>query len=437
LDLGQTALRWQHLYLSGNLTDGTNSLTVANAKTAYDHSQDNTQAHTDYLLNSGADVFGGTLTPLTTNAFDIGSTGALVANFVGTSIKGSSKTIAINNVADLTAADTVSGLWTYNGILGDVGSGGTRWSLTMAPTSFNIVGSSNTQRFYGILDMAMDSANRDGGLNTFCRGINLALVGSDTSMTGSARTHTFGDRPDLFGQWIALTTREQDGSIGIGVLVDADNYGTECASSQVGCGARITGVNSLTDPQTGLNAARFEAINASSTGWAKGFSGYGQITTASATGTAIGVAGVAAGVSTARAIGLYGTATGTTASNYGLYVADSSIAYLSGSLQHAGSTAGFFNITPVARAGAFTQTYSTATHTHSAFTAATLTDSSGGTASGTLAAITGGGSACENATKDAVASLASQVNKLIVDLANAKQVLNGVIDDLQAYGLLQ
>jgi len=52
-----------HLTLtSGNITDGTNSLTVANAKTAYDHSQDNTQAHSDYLLNSGADVAVGPLT---------------------------------------------------------------------------------------------------------------------------------------------------------------------------------------------------------------------------------------------------------------------------------------------------------------------------------------------------------------------------------------
>ena len=33
------ANRFRHLYLAGNISDGTNSLTVANAKTAYDHSQ--------------------------------------------------------------------------------------------------------------------------------------------------------------------------------------------------------------------------------------------------------------------------------------------------------------------------------------------------------------------------------------------------------------
>lgn len=60
--VGGTDYRFRHLYLSGNISDETNTLTVANAKTAYDHSQDNTQAHSDYLLNSGNDETSGTLT---------------------------------------------------------------------------------------------------------------------------------------------------------------------------------------------------------------------------------------------------------------------------------------------------------------------------------------------------------------------------------------
>lgn len=35
-DLGSSEFNWQHLYLSGNLSDGTNALTIANAKAAYD-----------------------------------------------------------------------------------------------------------------------------------------------------------------------------------------------------------------------------------------------------------------------------------------------------------------------------------------------------------------------------------------------------------------
>ena len=39
LDLGGSGVRFKDLYLAGSLTDGTNSLTVANARTAYDFSQ--------------------------------------------------------------------------------------------------------------------------------------------------------------------------------------------------------------------------------------------------------------------------------------------------------------------------------------------------------------------------------------------------------------
>lgn len=52
----------ENLKTTGNLTDGVNTLTIANAKTAYDHSQDNTQAHTDYLLNNAADTTSGRIT---------------------------------------------------------------------------------------------------------------------------------------------------------------------------------------------------------------------------------------------------------------------------------------------------------------------------------------------------------------------------------------
>jgi hypothetical protein len=60
--VGGTDYRFRHLYLSGNISDETNTLTVANAKAAYDHSQDNTQAHSDYLLNNASDATSGTLT---------------------------------------------------------------------------------------------------------------------------------------------------------------------------------------------------------------------------------------------------------------------------------------------------------------------------------------------------------------------------------------
>ena len=57
-DLGDNAtpLRWRHLYLSGNLSDGTNSLTIANAKTAFDHVSADGSSHSfiDQTVVSGA-----------------------------------------------------------------------------------------------------------------------------------------------------------------------------------------------------------------------------------------------------------------------------------------------------------------------------------------------------------------------------------------------
>lgn len=80
----------------------------------------------------------------------------------------------------------------------------------------------------------------------------------------------------------------------------------------------------------------------------------------------------------------------------------------------------------------FTQTYATATLTHAALTSAALTVADGaGTNDGTIPVITNNAS-----TITAVQELADQINKLVVDIANVKQVLNSVIDALQDQGLV-
>lgn len=109
---------------------------------------------------------------------------------------------------------------------------------------------------------------------------------------------------------------------------------------------------------------------------------------------------------------------------------------LDGDLNHDGTNLGVLGATPVPRPTAYTQTYATATRTHANATAQDFTDNSGGTPADTIAAITGGGASCENATKDAIASLARQSDRLLVDLLNLKQVVNQMLDDLQAYGFL-
>lgn len=96
---------------------------------------------------------------------------------------------------------------------------------------------------------------------------------------------------------------------------------------------------------------------------------------------------------------------------------------------------GFFGATPVARPSAYTQTYSTADKTVANPTAATLTDSTGGTADQTLAAISGSGADAD--INNNFAELADEVNKLVADNLDLRQGLTAVIDDLQSLGLLQ
>lgn len=108
---------------------------------------------------------------------------------------------------------------------------------------------------------------------------------------------------------------------------------------------------------------------------------------------------------------------------------------IGGELNHDGSTLGFYGVTPVARPAAYTQTYATATRTHLNPTSSTLTDSTGGTADTTVAAVSGSGDDAN--INNNFADLVAQINALRVDLLNAKQVLNQVIDDDQLQGLKQ
>lgn len=99
---------------------------------------------------------------------------------------------------------------------------------------------------------------------------------------------------------------------------------------------------------------------------------------------------------------------------------------------------GFLGAAAIARPAAYTQTYATATRTHAARTAASLTDNTGGTANTTVAAVSGSG---DDATiNDNFADLAVMINNLIADNQNTAQVVNQLLDDLQTtsgYGLLQ
>ncbi len=86
---------------------------------------------------------------------------------------------------------------------------------------------------------------------------------------------------------------------------------------------------------------------------------------------------------------------------------------------------GFYGVTPVVRPTAYTQTYATASRTHSNPTATTVTVSVTQTTPWGYSA------------KAEAEAIVTAINALITDVANVKQVLNQAIDDLQANGLLQ
>lgn len=96
---------------------------------------------------------------------------------------------------------------------------------------------------------------------------------------------------------------------------------------------------------------------------------------------------------------------------------------------------GFYNATPIVQPSAYTQTYATADKTHAAPTATTLTHTAvGGTADGTLVDCTS--SYSEAAVEENFKELATTINLLIADVADVKQLVNSVIDDLQNLGLV-
>lgn len=99
---------------------------------------------------------------------------------------------------------------------------------------------------------------------------------------------------------------------------------------------------------------------------------------------------------------------------------------------------GFYNATPIVQPSAYTQTYSTADKTHANLTSATLTDSSAGTPATTITALSDGTTYANDVAslRNNLASLAAQNNALRVDLVDAKGVINSIIDDLQALGLV-
>mgnify|MGYP001557764864 CR=1 FL=1 len=84
---------------------------------------------------------------------------------------------------------------------------------------------------------------------------------------------------------------------------------------------------------------------------------------------------------------------------------------------------GFRGVTPIPVPTAYTQTYATATRTHSNITASTVVT-------------TAAGLAIYGFTEAQANAVVAAVNALRVDVLNVKQVLNSLLDDLQNLGII-
>jgi hypothetical protein len=95
---------------------------------------------------------------------------------------------------------------------------------------------------------------------------------------------------------------------------------------------------------------------------------------------------------------------------------------------------GHYGVTPVVQPSAYTQTYSTADKTHANFTSADLTGITSSTTGSALAEPSAAYTQSE--MQQNFRRIQDQLNALRADVADLKQLVNSVIDDLQALGLV-
>jgi hypothetical protein len=99
----------------------------------------------------------------------------------------------------------------------------------------------------------------------------------------------------------------------------------------------------------------------------------------------------------------------------------------------AAGAVGFYGSAGVTKPSAYTQTYTTASKTHAVPGVTTLVAASG-TADGTVADV--GTTFSQTGLNNNFRDVAAAIQALIVDVANTKQVLNAVVDDMQALNLV-
>jgi len=205
-DLGDSTNYWADLYLKGSLKDGTNSPTVANIQTAYDHSQDNTQAHTDYLLNNANDVTTGGIemdylhiSATADHTFTDSSDDLVITN------PNADKDIAFNVTRNATSGNILelqgdAGKVTVNAIDdGSYGLGGVlNITGNMTPSSITgMVGANPTVTGNGILVANLVQPKLDGSVTNIAFYMNPLPQGTSPMTIETIRTVAAAHRTDV------------------------------------------------------------------------------------------------------------------------------------------------------------------------------------------------------------------------------------------------
>ena len=352
-------------------------------------------------------------------------------NFIGATISDSSandRTDISFNTPSLTTL-TVSGLATFNGDV-DVGNAATDTLTITSVVDSHLTFIKEVARTISI-GATTTAATAGAALTIKAGDSGTSGAGGALALTGGAAAASGGGN----GGAASLDTGAKDGA---GTDATLTLGGTNANAVAIGRAGKTTTFNGPVSLGTGISISGVAGAGAVTFGSMTGDMTLptGSISWAGAGAKTMSLVGAAAFTLTGGATSVWSVSSGDLRLDSAAVLNLGTTAATSVQVGRSGQSVGFFGISAVTRPTAYTQTFVTADKTHANLTLATLTDSSGGTAADTIAAITGGGANCENATKNAIATFAREQARTIVDLTDLKSLVNSVIDDLQALGLL-
>jgi hypothetical protein len=383
------------------------------------------------LAASGAVTLDTTLTvagALTGAGFSFSGSGTIVGNLSASAITGTSLTASSSSTLAAATATTLTvtgntalqGTLSVSGLAGfltDVAIGGNLSADAIAGSSLSTAGDASIG---GNVSLSTGSSISAGTRWT------IASTAADWNLT-----HLIADAT------ITLSSTDT-GLANVDMLVLDPNTGSTFADAVLVSTGNVTATTGNIVATAGDLIATAGAVNAGTTVTA----GTGlTVTTGNATITAGNLVMTNGNVAFTSGSVTGATDIGTvTVTTTGKVTVGTEIE-IDGALNHDGTTVGFYGVTPVVRASAYTQTFATASRTHANPTAAALTvvyttDDPAIAPNGTIT-IADGDIPSNNELLEFCEELADQVSKLVTDLANAKQVINSLVDDSQAIGIAQ